>query len=147
MPIKEDDRYVGTWRGREIKFKASFGGHEFTDEEAQKLLDGEYISFPAKSKRTGGTYMAYGCLDEQTFTNNEGRDVTFIGFKPDFEHAPDMVPVEWCNHKFTADERRELEAGNTVHCEDFVSSAGKHFTADIIWSLDEDRGRKRIMFA
>ena len=35
-----------------IKFKRVWGGHRFTDEECQRLLDGEVISFTAKSARS-----------------------------------------------------------------------------------------------
>lgn len=146
MPNLENGRWFGMWGDRSVNFKATFGGHDFTEEEAEKLFADEYIMFPAKSRK-GSDYMAYGKLEDQTFINEDGKEIAFVGFKLDFEHMPETVPVTWCQHTFTDTERDALEAGNTVHCDDFISSKGSHFAADIKWDVDEESGRKRIMFA
>lgn len=72
------DYCEGTWRKKKIRFKRSWGGHRFTDQECQTLLAGGEVSFPAKSK-AGNDYTAVGKLEEQTFNGRK-----FVGFKADF---------------------------------------------------------------
>lgn len=79
---KDDvERFSGTWNGKAVNVKRIWGEHRFTDEEVQKLLNDEEISFTAISKKNGDNkeYTAKGKLAEQEY---EGR--TFIGFKPIF---------------------------------------------------------------
>lgn len=76
----EIERFTGKWNGKDVKVKRIWGGHRFTDEEVQCLLDGGTIVFDAVSKNTGNPYKAKGRLEEQSY---EGRN--FIGFKPIFE--------------------------------------------------------------
>lgn len=79
---KTDDveRFEGTWNGKKVKVKRNWGGHRFTDEEVEWLLNGAFITFEAVSNKTGNTYTAKGKLAEQEY---QGR--TFVGFKPVFE--------------------------------------------------------------
>lgn len=65
----------------EIKFKAVWGNHEFTDDECEKLLNGETITFLAKSS-SGMNYIAKGKLEYQEYNN-----VQFWGFKRNKETA------------------------------------------------------------
>ena len=74
-----DDYYTGKFHRKEIKFKRTWGGHRFTDEECQSLLSGDEIFFDAVSSKTGNTYVAHGKLAKQEY---QGRE--FYGFKPDF---------------------------------------------------------------
>ena len=74
------EKFEGKWNGKDVKVKRVWGGHKFTDEEINCLLDGGTIIFEAKSAKTGNTYKAKGHLAEQSF---EGH--TFIGFKPIFD--------------------------------------------------------------
>lgn len=78
--VNMDEYCVGVWKKtkKQIKFKKTWGGHTFTDQEQQDLLDGKEISFEATAS-SGKTYTAKGKLEEQDF---KGRP--FIGFKPDF---------------------------------------------------------------
>ena len=82
--FEQVDRCTGMWlkpgtkRKREVSFKREWGGHYFTDIECEKLLDGEIVSFSAKSSR-GKDYTCEGALAEQTYNGNK-----FVGFKPDF---------------------------------------------------------------
>ena len=78
--VNMDDYCVGTWKRKKIKFKKSWGGHTFTDEECEQLLAGKSISFQATSKG-GKTYTATGKLSEQTYNGNK-----FVGFKADFSN-------------------------------------------------------------
>ena len=120
------DKYSGTWNGKEVKFKREFSGHQFTDEECEALLNGAEISFEATSK-TGNKYTCYGNLAEQSFTNKEGKEIKFVGFKPDFETK--RIPPKFVGHVFTEEEIEELEKGNTVYATDLISKAGKEFSA------------------
>lgn len=78
FPEKEKVTGEYTPTAEEVKFNREWGGHRFTEEEIKKLLDGEEISFDAKSKK-GNEYTAKGKLEEQTFNGHK-----FWGFKPDF---------------------------------------------------------------
>lgn len=73
------ERFSGIWNGREVNPKRVWSEHRFTDEEVQKLLDGQTISFQAISQKTGNYYSAKGKLAEQEFNGNK-----FVGFKPEF---------------------------------------------------------------
>ncbi|QBO36623.1 type IA DNA topoisomerase [Periweissella cryptocerci] len=72
---KITEKMTGTWKGQEISFAREWSGHAFTDDELAKLLAGDEISFPAKSKR-GKEYTAIGKLAKQTF-----KGATYYGFK------------------------------------------------------------------
>ena len=63
------------FNGQEITINRVWGGHRFTDEEVQKLLANEEISFSKTSQR-GTEYTVKGKLMEQEY---EGK--TFFVFK------------------------------------------------------------------
>lgn len=73
------DYATGKWKGKDVKFKRTWSGHTFTDDEVALLLAGKEISFEAVSTRTGSTYTAKGKLANQTYQGSK-----FVGFKPDF---------------------------------------------------------------
>ncbi|CAH1854279.1 DNA topoisomerase 1 [Convivina praedatoris] len=75
VPAKTKDKVTGQWRGEEISFTAEFSGHKFTPTEVAQLLQGETISFDARSKR-GSNYHVSGKLAKQTY-----RKRSFVGFK------------------------------------------------------------------
>ena len=139
------EKAEGMFNGEQVRFNREWGGHRFTDDEVDKLLAGDNIHFSAKSK-AGNTYEAYGYLAHQTFINSQGDEVPFVGFKLDFDLAPDTVPASFCGHKFTAAEKSVLEKGNVLHLTDLVSKrTGNTFEADLKWGEDKDNpGRKRI---
>lgn len=68
-------KMTGIFKGEEITFAKSWSGHSFTDDELTKLLNGDDISFDAKSKR-GKAYTASGKMAKQTFKGS-----VFYGFK------------------------------------------------------------------
>lgn len=76
----EKDKIEGAYKptGEKVKFNREWGGHTFTDDEAEQLLDGDAIKFDAVSK-SGKAYIAKGKLEEQSFKGNK-----FWGFKADF---------------------------------------------------------------
>lgn len=72
-----DDYATGVWKKKQVRFKKTWSGHTFTDEEIEALLKGKEISFEAQGKK--GTYTAKGKLANQTWNGRK-----FVGFKPDF---------------------------------------------------------------
>lgn len=79
-PPKE--KTVKKMGGKEIKFNREWGGHRFTDEEVEKLTNGESITFDFTTS-AGKSSTATGKLEEQTYNGNK-----FWGFKPDFGDKP-----------------------------------------------------------
>lgn len=71
---KKKEKVQGVWKDQEISFSRSFGGEEFTDDEINKLLNGESISITRK-KKDGKSYTATGKLKEKTYKKKK-----FIGF-------------------------------------------------------------------
>jgi len=69
------EKTTGIFKGEEISFAKSWSGHIFTADELVKLLNGDEISFDAKSKR-GKAYTASGKMSKQTFKGS-----VFYGFK------------------------------------------------------------------
>lgn len=54
------------------------------------------------------------------------------------------VPDEWCQHKFTADEKALLETGMEVVADDFVSKKGNKFKARVRYGKN-DKGYMGII--
>ena len=86
---EQKEKVVGVYKptAAEIRFNKVWGDHTFTDEEIEKLLDGETISFQSVSKK-GQPYVATGKLSEQTF-ERDGNSYKFWGFSL----ATDSVPA------------------------------------------------------
>lgn len=84
--LKNSNKHTGMWlkpgtkKKREVSFNKEWGGHTFSNEECEKLLNGEEISFEATSNK-GKSYTCTGKLAEQTYKKKK-----FIGFKPDFKN-------------------------------------------------------------
>ncbi|MCO6183680.1 DNA topoisomerase [Leuconostoc fallax] len=72
---KVSEKITGQFNGEMISFAKEWSGHVFTEDEIIKLLQGQIISFEAKSKR-GKQYTATGKMAKQTFKGN-----AFYGFK------------------------------------------------------------------
>lgn len=136
------ERYSGTWNGKDVNFKKTWSGHTFTDEECEKLCDGEEIEIEAISSKTNKPFKCLGKLEEQVFNNRK-----FIGFKmtgfPGGSSGKG-VPDEWCQHKFTDDEKALLETGMSVECDDFVSKKGSKFKAKVHYGKN-DKGYMGII--
>lgn len=144
MPSSNNDveRYEGTWNGQSVKFKRVWSGHTFTDEECEKLCAGEEIEIEAVSAKTGKSFRCRGILAEQEFKGK-----TYVGFQSQgFVNSAKSsgVPDEWCQHKFTDDEKSMLEAGLSVACDDFVSKKGSKFSAKVHYGKN-DKGYMGII--
>ena len=141
--VVEVERYKGTWNGQDVNFKKEWSGHRFTDDECERLCNGEEIEIEAVSAKNGKPFKCTGKLEEQEF---KGR--TFVGFKStgfvNSSGKKDGIPDEWCKHKFTEDEKSLLETGMSVQCDDFVSKAGKKFSSKVHYGKN-DKGFMSII--
>lgn len=123
----------GVWKpfGQEVQFKRLWNGHRFTDEEVQRLFNGETIKVTGLiSKKTGKPYSTMGKLSKLQYN---GR--TYIGFES--QSFASGVPDSWCNHTFTENEKEQLRQGNAVYCDDFVSKKGSIFQCNVIYGKNE----------
>lgn len=145
------EKYEGCWKrtGEIVQFNrqwganSHWGGHRFTDEECEKLLDGGVVTFDAVSKAKR-SYTAVGTLEEGVFN---GRP--FHGFKLDFDKqdpSASPVPKTLCGHTFTADERKDLEAGKKVFIDNLRSSKGNTFGATLYVGVRDGEKRKSVLF-
>lgn len=139
MGLKKEEipfRATGVWRTapggpRSVSFKQRWGGHEFTDDEVQRLLAGETITITATTK-SGSHRQVTGSLGVGEF-----RGKKYIGFQ---EERPDK-PHEWCQYTFSADEIEQLCAGKKILVEDAVSAQGRKFSCHVSW----DANKKKII--
>lgn len=111
------EKVTGIWKGKEVSFTRMWGSHTFTDDECQKLLNGETIELDMVSK-DGNPYRISGKL-----SNLEYKGCKYVGFKRlgFVNDCGSNCPASWCGHKFTIDERSLLETGVAVFCQGFKS--------------------------
>lgn len=139
---KSDKKKVsGTWNGKQVTFTAEWGGHEFTDDEIKQLLDGYEIEVNGLVSKSGKTYGVTGKLTEQTYNGHK-----FVGFeRTGFANSrPEGVPDEWCQHKFTDDEKALLEQGKSIEIDGCVSKKGNVFSCKVHYG-ENDKGYKAII--
>ena len=132
---EKKEKAVGVYipTAEEVRFNKVWGSHTFTDDEIQSLLDGDTISFQSTSK-AGKPYVATGKLEKQEYEGNE-----FWGFKL----QQDSVPATWAGHTFTKEEIETLSSGGTIYVQDCVSKAGKKFSCNLSWGVED--GRKKLI--
>lgn len=70
---------TGIWKetGKEISFKTEWGGHTFTEEEQDRLLNGETITFTVKKDDAERSYT--GKLEKQEYNGHN-----YVGFNANF---------------------------------------------------------------
>lgn len=146
------EKFEGHWAktGQHVRFSREWSGTRFTDEQCAALLGGEVIEFTATSRSKGTQFQARGELAEQKFTPGDGKEVTFVGFKPDFGPVLDAnglaePPPSWCQHTFTAGELTRLKAGEKVYVEGFTSKKGNTFNATVSFAIEDGKIEKRIV--
>ena len=152
QPTKE--RWPVNFNGKQTTFKRNWSDHYFTDEECEKLANGEEISFPAVSKKTGKPYTATGSLKAKSFTDDTGRLVNYVGFDLNTgggnggakDDGKIRIPDSLCQHQFTEDEKQSLEAGLSVHADDFVGKSGNKFSADVHYGQNPQTGKMGLVF-
>lgn len=123
------EKYSGVFAptGKEVKFNRTWSNYRFSDEECEALLSGNEIHIRPMKKDGKGSYDCYGQLAQQSFTNAEGKQIVFYGFKPDFETK--RVPSTFCQYTFAEDEIKALNAGETIYCMGLIGKSGKQFNA------------------
>lgn len=141
MAYEVKEKYEGNWQGRDVKFTRTWGSYRFTDEECERLCDGEKIEVSLVSKE-GKPYKIEGQLEEQEYNGNKYVGFKNLGF---VSNSSDGCPDSWCKHVFTQDEKTLLEAGKEVYIEGFVSKAGKTFNATLSYGVNPETGRKGII--
>ena len=140
------ERYSGTWNGKQVSFKRNWSGHHFTDEECQKLCNGEEITIDAVSSKTNKPYKCKGILADQEFQGHPFVGFSRTGFVNDnSQSGGGNIPDEWCGHKFTPDELAMLQAGMSVYATDWVSKKGSKFSAKCNYGMQEN-GRMGFKF-
>ena len=87
MVREEKEKFEGvhTKLNIPVRFNRVWSGHRFTDEECQKLLNGEVIGFMATSKK-GTEFRAVGLLAQQEFNGH-----SYWGFRLDTNAIPNAV--------------------------------------------------------
>lgn len=81
---QRNGRVYGEFEGKPVSFKNSWSGHEFTQEEADRLLAGETISI--EYIKDGKAKTASGKLEWQTYNDRQ-----YLGFKADFSKKNDQA--------------------------------------------------------
>lgn len=149
---KTKEKFEGTWAksGEHVSFNREWGtnekwkGHRFTDEQCEKLLRGDVVSFDATSK-AGNAYTAVGTLEEGEFNDRK-----FIGFKLDFDKVDPTaspVPKILCGYEFTAAERKQLEAGEKIFVDGLKSKKkGTTFGATLYIGVKDGETKESIIF-
>lgn len=117
----EDLAYCrGTFEGQQIKFKRTYMGHTFSDDDCRRFLNGETLSFDVTGK-DGKTQTVKGRLMKQRMENG----TVFYGIKAEFPLREGYVrgvfhgsvvsfKGSWSDHVFTQDEVNRLLAGETI---------------------------------
>lgn len=124
------EKYYGVWQDQEVSFNREWSGHKFTDQECEALLDGQTIIIEAISKKTGNKFSVAGKLGMGTY---EGK--SFCSFQPDFNRK--IVPISLNGHIFSNSERKKLEDGQSIYVIDFVSKAGKEYSATVTFNTKD----------
>ena len=135
----EKEKYEGVWNGRPVKFTREWGGHRFSDEECEKLCAGEEITINGLISKKGTTYGIVGQLSEQEYNGRK-----YVGFERTGFASTNEVPAKWCEHEFTAAEKKALEAGETVFIEGAISKKGNTFDVEVSYGKTES-GRMGII--
>lgn len=142
---EKKEKAEGMWDGEKVRFSRVWRGHRFTDEEVGQLLAGQEISVRGLvSATTGKIYGVHGKLTRQSF-DKDGEKIDFVGFEHMGFLPTEGVPDEWCQHKFTDDEKADLEAGKSLYITGFVSRGGKEFDARIEYKAEDGKPGKRIV--
>ena len=125
------EKWSGKWNGKDVSFKREWGGYKFSDEECQRLCDGEEISIFGLKSKSGSEYGVTGKLDNLEYNGHKYVGFNRTGFASD-PSQEGRVPAQWSGHKFTEDEVSLLEMGKEVYIEGFVSrKTGKEFSTKV----------------
>lgn len=130
------DYVNGTWNGQEKRFKRTFRGHTFTDDEAARLFAGEHLVMTFTSAAGNPYDQEIWLSDDCEF---DGRK--YFGVKSDFPKASKdkpKCPKSFGGHTFTQDEIDNLEAGCKIYMEGLVSKkTGNTYSATLTLQWQE----------
>ena len=139
-----DDKITGQWTDKDgstldVHFGKVWRGHEWSDEEAQKLLAGEKVILSLTSK--AGKHYKMACyLDHQQFTDSEGKVIKGVWVTGDFVQD-DKVPDAFLGHSFTPEEKTALEGGQEIEVNGLKSKKGNTFDAKLKYGDKTYKGR------
>lgn len=137
-PAKE--KVSGNWDGREVSFKRIWGGYRFTDEEVQKLLNGETVAFQMKNK-DGDICDVTGRLADLVYNGQKyvGFDkLTFVNTNPEkqrkeedyytgiFKKKEIRFHRVFGGYRFTDEECQRLLAGEEIEVHDLQGKKGPY---------------------
>lgn len=149
----QDTAYCyGTFGGEEIKFKRTYMGYSFSDDECNRLLAGETLTFTGTSK-DGTQQELKGKLEQQKAPSG----TVFYGVKAEFplregyvkgvfKKQPATIKGSWSDHVFTDDEINRLFAGETITISYTSKKDGKPTTATGKLEWQTYQGRKFLGF-
>lgn len=154
--FEKKEKCTGTWNGKEVSFTRTWGGHRFTDEECEKLLNGEEITIEMQGK-DGGTYEVTGALANQEYNGHK-----YVGFEKRSNgnagaDDPAYYKGTWKGknirfkrnfrgHEFTDEECQKLLAGETLTVEGLVAKSGKVYSVYGQLAELEFNGHKYVGF-
>ena len=147
LPKSNKKVVEGVWQGRNIKFNGIYAGHEFTDDEIDKLLNDEEIAFDGESK--GKSIKLQGKLEEQEYKGHK-----FIGFKGSIvrEGYVDCIwqgkeakyKGSFMDYVFTDEDNAKLQAGETISFK--THKDDKEYSVSGKLAVQEYKGRKYLGF-
>ena len=127
--------------GEEVSFAREWGSHRFTDEEIEKLLAGEMISFEMTSKK-GNLVTIEGSLAKQVVKRKgAGKGHEFWGFAMKERE----FPKSWGGHTFSEEEKAVLlknckKEDRMIFVEDLWSEKkNKTYSAHLVWNKSKNR--------
>lgn len=152
----DKERASGTFKGTEVSFKRTWGGHRFTDEEVTALLNGDKIEFITKNKQ-GHDCKVTGILAKQKY-----KGFSYYGFqkelyedissgKPQAEKYAGIWKKKqvafkrvFRGHRFTDAECEALLAGKTVPVRGLMSKEGNVYSLNCQLANMEYKGYKYV---
>lgn len=148
---KQKEKADGVWapRGLPVSFSREWSGHRFTDAEVAALLAGKEITITAisaKNQAAGAadpSFVCRGVLAEQEYKGRTFIGFNMVGFGAKDAQGNALAPTSWCGHKFSADELRDLNAGQKIFHDKFISKTGKTFAATLSFAAEAGKGTDR----
>lgn len=143
MAQTQKEKAAGVWNGEEIKFNRVWGGHRFTDEEVEALLNGQTIQINGL-QGSDGSYGVTGHLAHQEYNGHP-----YVGFErlsvvSGESSGSDSRPQKekytgtwkkkqvsfnrvWGGHRFTDEECAALCRGESITVEHLQSKSGSEY--------------------
>ena len=143
MEQTQKEKAAGVWNGEEIKFNRVWGGHRFTDEEVEALLNGQTIQINGL-QGSDGSYGVTGHLAHQEYNGHP-----YVGFErlsvvSGESSGSDSRPQKekytgtwkkkqvsfnrvWGGHRFTDEECAALCRGESITVEHLQSKSGSEY--------------------